>query len=255
MIVCKHSITPTGAHPGDVIWSLGYLKSLGESVVMQLNVMNNQHVFDMSMYNNVSAIIDKQPYINKVERYVDGSEVDINLDTCNRQALDICLYDAYHNISKRVSNHDDQWLCDGVKVSLNDRDKIIYRNTRYQNSNFDWSYYIKNNINISECCFVGAKHEYISFLIKSKIKPRQLPWLRTASMCELYDVIYSCSHFYGNGGLPAVIAHGLQKPMTFENAVPRGRFQKNNHNIMIRDDAEYYLSYNKDNISKVLMKT
>lgn len=257
MITCKHSISPTTAHSGDVMWSLGYLRSLGKQIVFKLDVLNDEGMFDECVYNNLSEIVERQPYIDRVERYIDGTSVDIDLDTCDRYDLGICLYDAYHNISNIKPSHSDLWLYNGDQEELGLRNKIIYRNTRYRNNEFDWSYYIKNNINIDECFFVGVENEYISFLIKSKTPRSMLPWRRTNSMSELYDVVCSCSHFYGNAGLPAVMAQGFQKPLTLENPLPTSygnrpnRYHLINHNVMHRGGAEYYLSYNKDNISKV----
>lgn len=243
MISCKQTIytgnkriTGDQPHSGDAIWSLAHLQSLNQPVEYFLKCETQQ------LYNELESIIKIQPYIDNVYEYRSGV-VDIDFDDRNRYDTSQCICDIYGS-----SNHDTSWLFHEFESK---QYNIIYRNTRYRNEMFDWRKY-KEQLDLSNCIFIGSYTEYVSFRMSASIPRSKLEWVETKTYLELYKTIAQCNMFYGNGGLPCVMAHGLGKPVVLE--IELHRYTPHDpvlHNVMNRKHNEYYVQYNGDNIKQL----
>jgi hypothetical protein len=260
MIKFKHTICRPysqihHAHVGDLMWSLSYCKSFNDDIILYLKC-------DNELFDNVHDILNHQPYIARVEQY-GGQEVDVDLDLATRKNQDSSLLDIYYKISNDEPNHDPWLFCD-TKISFPDnRTNLIYRNTNYRNRLFDWKYFIeREEIDLTRCCFVGAEHEYIQFIMLIGIPRSRLPWLKTSSLLDLLTAINSADHFYTHAGLPLVLSHGLGIDMTVENGgrmnnMPLSYKQDymtlpiNLHNVLDRQNVTYYEQYNRNMIEVI----
>ena len=243
MISCKHSaytgdVSHFGdqPHSGDVIWSLACIRELQKPVTYYLNCETEE------LYNQLKPIVDRQDYIHSTLNY-NGQPVDFDLDhEVRRTDLRTCLCDVF----TLSANHENDWLCTPDDVEGYD---VLYRNTRYRNDLFDWEKFVKDNITLSNCVFIGKYHEYISFIRAAKILPRKLKWLETQNIIELYDAVSHCNTFYGTGGLPYVLACGMGKPVVLEVELDPYTSAPIMHNVMNRMNDTHYIAYNDTNIN------
>ena len=245
MISCKHSAY-TGEvrhfgdqpHSGDVIWSLACIKELRKPVTYYLNCETEE------LYDQLKPIIDRQEYIYETLPYT-GQEVDFDLDKdVRRTNLQQCLCDVF----TLSADHKNNWL--DIPEDIKEYD-VLYRNTRYRNDNFDWKKFTRDNVALPNCVYVGKYHEYISFIRAAEILPRKLKWVETRTVNELYDTIALCRNFYGNGGLPYVMACGMGKPCVCEVEPDPYTGVSIMHNVLNREINTYYSHYSKDNISQL----
>jgi hypothetical protein len=238
MISCKHSIynnEVSQPHSGDLIWSLACIKELQTPVTYYLDCETEE------LYSQLKPITDRQEYIHETISYTD-QQIDYDLDKdVRRTNLNQCLCDVF----TLSADHNNNWLATSGSDEGYD---ILYRNTRYRNDDFDWKKFVKDNIKLSNCVFVGKYHEYVSFILTASILPRDLKWIETRNVNELYDVIANCRSFYGNGGLPYVLACGMGKPCTCEIEPAPYTGVPIMHNVLNRPTNTYYTHYNDDKI-------
>ena len=258
----KHTIgepSENCAHVGDLVWSMSYIRSHKCDAAIYLTC--NDKLFD-----RVYDFLVDQPYICTVDKYTPGQAIDIDLDEAERDMIDMSLLDIYYQITNEQPNHE-PWLFCNKNIQLpHNRTNLIYRNTNYRNNLFDWKYFIKNEgIDITNCCFIGAEHEYIQFILTIGVTRSKLPHYQTKTLTDLLVAINSAEHFYTHPGLPLVLAHGLGVDMTVEN---RSRLNMdrwickmgapdymslpiNYHNILNRTNCIYYEQYNGNTIETI----
>jgi hypothetical protein len=254
--ICKPYSNEHHAHVGDLLWSLSYIKSHNCDAAIYL-------VCDDTLFDKVCDLLLYQPYIHIVDKYKPGQKIDVDLDLATRKTQDTSLLDVYYRITEDQPKHE-PWLFCNERVQLTGgRNNLIYRNTNYRNRLFDWKYFVENeNIDIADCCFVGAEHEYIQFILTIGVTRSKLPHHKTDTLMDLLITINSAEHFYTHAGLPLVLAHGLGVDMTVENGarlnnIPTSYKQDymllpiNYHNVLSRDNCTYYEQYNRNMIEVI----
>ena len=258
----KHTIgepNENSAHVGDLVWSMSYIRSHECDAAIYL-------ICSDKLFESVYDFLVNQPYICTVDRYTPGQDIDIDLDIAKRKNTDMSLLDIYYQITDDQSNHEPWLYCNNTIQLPHNRTNLIYRNTSYRNRFFDWKYFIQNeNIDITSCCFIGAEHEYIQFILTVGVTRSNLPYYQTETLTDLLVTINSAEHFYTHAGLPLVLAHGLGVNMTVENAsrlnMNRGicnmsepdymSLPINYHNVLNRTNCTYYEQYNGNTIETI----
>ena len=245
---------------GDIISSLLYIKTNCEQPgVLYLDYTHEDEIpykhnlkFDMYQYEQISPIIAKQPYIDKVHVYT-GQQYDIDCNAFRDYIFDnnCSLTDMYFMGSRKTPDYTSPWLHNINKLEMNENYNLIHRNFRYRSDNFDWRCVIDNEGLYDSSWFVGSYDEYVDFLKVTRLDKSNLPYLHTKTMEDLCEAVNGCCKFYGNGGLPLCIAHSLVKPVFVEIPfMPPGHnfaSEPAKHNIIIRDNTNYYNHYDSDN--------
>lgn len=242
MISCKQTIY-TGKtqvfgdqpHSGDFIWSLSHLMNYNQPVCYYINCETEE------LYDQLRSLAVMQPYIHTIARY-SGESVDLDFDNRNRYDTSRCICDIYGSNDPRKA-----WLSGGKSGDYD----VISRNLRYQSQEFNWKVF-KKTIDLSKCIFIGSHEEYLSFRVSACIPKSKLEWIETPTYADLYRVISMCNTFYGNGGLPSVLAHGFQKKVVLE--IELHKYPPHTpiiHNVMNSRSNEYYTHYNITTIKTI----
>jgi len=224
MTTFKHSGTA-----GDTIYSLDIVRKLGggtfniaigniERCILQYTgrpadvAPEHRGRYTEQDYELLAPLIDRQPYINKVQKWFpDDTAPDIDLDNFRSflyRQFEGNIIEAYHkafNIPWDDSMYNDVWLEADKKTIA---PIIVNRTSRYldHNSESIWRKMCIDADLANSAIFVGTPEEHKNFVNWAECK---IPYYPVQDFKELADIIAGADLFLGNQSLAYSIAVGL----------------------------------------------
>lgn len=179
---------------------------------------------DEYMYRMLKPLLEKQPYIAKVDKYL-GQRIQVDLDLVRQR--DIGMPNG--NIAYWYGYIFPDMICDAAVPWIEAEDKypelantiIVNRTQRYQNAHISYSFLRRRK---EDLMFVGTLTEFE--LVKREIP--QLAYLDVDNFYDLACAIKSCKFFVGNQSMCFAIAEAMKTPRILEicsfaqNVIPCG---------------------------------
>lgn len=212
---------------GDVIYALPTVRELGGGDIYltpdNRTPMATREKMNPGRAELLRDLLLAQPYIRSVTYADEMPAVDYDLNQMRmllrKERLDMTRGFNLARIFLRAFglplHHDEESWLTVPAHRLPDTPIVINRTLRYQDPEFRWKRLVDHFR--GQCVFVGTKEEHDSFTRVAG----EIPYLPTANLFELAQVISGCQLFAGNQSCAFAIAEGLKKRSILE-ACPGG---------------------------------
>lgn len=235
---------------GDIIYAIPFcLSCVGTYCYEDLAKNQFEYLLDLCLIHNrrndadgafhalnmVGDILKLQPYIKKcmVERKIPfGNFGALDLGIIRKGRVDMAKGDIvyrYHFLRRlpQYYNSESPWLVlgdyDENKYSFAKGKIIVFRSSRYRNTNVDFSILKKY---ADKCIYVGTENEYTSFKESTKCN---MP-LYKGTFIDIARVMSKCAFVVGNQTFFFSLAEALKVPRICEmssmvpDVIPRGKW-------------------------------
>lgn len=192
--------------------------------------------FNDSNYNFLKPLIEIQPYVESVEKYIDQTNIDYNLNKFRYEFITCqnLLY-AHQKILNLTPGYKGQWLFYNKPFVEEKLDIIITRSARYQSSHIFYAACEEELLNRGK--FIGTDFEYELFKESFRFTPQRYE-VRNALDC--LKAVSNSNVVITNATLMFWIALGFNHPKILHEqtiAVNSTTFTENETNI------EYFIGF------------
>ena len=214
----KHS-----GHLGDIIYSLSFIKELGQNVnyyigFEQVNTVYNhpsgKYTMNDASFNYIKPLLEHQDYVDFVMRDR-GHNIDLDLDSFRGHGFKLDGYDLrkWYELIYPLTSVDlskPAIKCDLPTLEYLKEKIVLSISTRYRNNQIDYKRLKPFEDSI---VFVGHENEYIDFMLKSKLDIKRV---NVKDALHMAQIIKSCKLFIGNQSSSYAIAEQLKTPRLLE---------------------------------------